>query len=224
MLVQYLVHVGYGLMLLALLARDVLWLRSLLVLAQLNLSLYSYFRGIDSIAAWNALFVVINLAWVIRILRERRAVRLPEELARIHAGHFAALQPPEFLRLWHMAERRPLAAGAVLTRQGQAPPALYFLLHGTVLVRQAGREVARLGAGEFVAEMSLLTGAAASADAEALDQAEAMCWPVDRLRQLRQRNPGLWTKIQSVLGYDLVAKIQRASAAGPATAIPAEAL
>jgi hypothetical protein len=222
MLVQYLVHVGYGLMLLALLARDVLWLRALLVLAQVNLSLYSWFRGIDSIAAWNAVFVAINLLWVIRILRERRAVRLPEELARLHASHFVALQPPEFLRLWNMAERRRLADGSSLTRQGQAAPALYFLLSGAVRVRQAGREVARLSAGEFVAEMSLLTGTPASADAEALGEAEAMCWPADRLRQLRQRNPGLWTKVQSVLGCDLVAKIQRAS--GPGGAMPAEAL
>jgi CRP-like cAMP-binding protein len=224
MLVQYLVHVGYGLMLLALLARDVLWLRALLVLAQFNLSLYSYYRGIDSIAAWNALFVAINLLWVIRILRERRAVRLPEELVRIHGRHFAALQPPEFLRLWGMAKRQSMPAGAVLTRQGEAAPALYFLLRGAVRICQAGREVAQLGAGEFVAEMSLLTGAVASADAETLGEAELMCWPAERLRQLRQRNPGLWTKIQSVLGHDLVAKIQRASAAGPATAIPAEAL
>ena len=224
MLVQNLVHIGYGLMLLALLARDVLWLRSLLVLAQLNLSLYSWFRSIDSIAAWNALFVVINLVWVILILGERRAVRLPQDLALIHERHFAALQPPEFLRLWSMAERRPLPPGTLLTRQGQAAPALYFLLHGAVQVRQDGREVARLGAGEFVAEMSLLTGAVANADAQTLGEAGAMCWPVDKLRQLRQRNAGLWSKIQSVLGHDLVAKIQRASAAGPAAGLSAEAL
>jgi CRP-like cAMP-binding protein len=151
-------------------------------------------------------------------------VRLPEALAQIHARHFAALQPPEFLRLWRMAERRPLPAGTVLTRQGQQAPALYFLLQGAVRVRQGGREVAHLGPGEFVAEMSLLTGALASADAESVGEAEAMCWPVDRLRQLRQRNAGLWTKIQSVLGHDLVAKIQRAAAAGPVLAMPAEAL
>lgn len=223
MLVPYLVHIGYSLMLLALLARDVLWLRLLLVLAQGNLSAYSYFRGIDSIAAWNAVFVLINAVWVIRILRERRAVRLPQELAAIHEQHFAALGAPEFLRLWQLGERRTLAAAEPLTRQGEAAAALYFLLRGTVSVRRAGRELARLGAGDFVAEMSLLTGAVASADAWTDGEVELQRWPAERLRPLRG-NAGLWSRIQSVLGHDLVAKLQRASGAAPAAALPAEAL
>ena len=216
MLAPYLVHIGYSLMLLALLARDVLWLRGLLVVAQANLCLYSYFRGIESIAAWNAVFVLINTVWVIRILRERRAVLLPPELEQIRLRHFLALDPPDFLRLWRMGQRQTLS-DAPLTSQGEAVPALYFLLRGTVAVRQAGREVVRLGAGDFVAEMSLLTGALATADASTVGEVELMRWPAEGLRQLRARNAALWARIQSVLGHDLVAKSQRASAAAPAT-------
>ena len=222
MLTPYLVHVGYCLMLLALLARDVLWLRLLLVAAQTNLSLYSWFRGIDSIAAWNAVFVVINTVWVIRILRQRRTVRLPPELEQIRQRHFLALDAPDFLRLWRMGQRQTLR-DAPLTRQGEAPAALYFLLRGTVAVRQGGHELARLGAGDFVAEMSLLTGAAATADASAAGEVELVLWPVAELQRLRGRNAALWSRIQSVLGHDLVAKIQRASAAAPRP-MPAEAV
>ncbi|MDR3415643.1 MAG: cyclic nucleotide-binding domain-containing protein [Nevskia sp.] len=222
MLIPNLVHIGYSLMLIALLARDVLWLRLILVFAQTNLSLYSYFRGIDSIAAWNAAFVVINTVWVIRILRERRAVQLPPELAALHDRYFAALSPPEFLRLWGLGERQILS-GTALTRQGQATPALYFLLRGAVVVRQQNRELARLGAGDFVAEMSLLTGATATADAETDGEVELMRWPSDKLRQLR-RNATLWTKIQSVLGHDLVVKIQRASGGTELAEVPVQAV
>jgi CRP-like cAMP-binding protein len=221
MLTSYLVHVGYSLMLLALLARDVLWLRLLLVAAQANLSAYSWFRGIDSIAAWNALFVLINALWVIRILRERRAVMLPPELARIHDAHFAALDPAEFLRLWRLGERR-IHSGAVLTLQGEQTAALYYLLRGAVAVLQDGREVARLGEGDFVAEMSLLTGAAASAETRTVGEVELLCWPAPRLQALRSANPALWSRIQSVLGRDLVNKIQRVSRGAPAAAMPAE--
>jgi hypothetical protein len=223
MLFPYLVHIGYSLMLLALLARDVLWLRLLLLVAQANLSAYSWFRGIDSIAAWNAVFVLINAVWVIRILRERRAVRLPDELAAIHQRHFAALSPPEFLRLWGLGERRTLASAEALTRQGEAVAALYYLLRGTVSIRQAGRELARLGVGDFVAEMSLLTGAVATADAWTDGEVELVRWPAERLKALRG-NAGLWARIQSVLGRDLVVKIQRASGAVAPAALPVEAL
>lgn len=211
MLVHNLVHLGYALMLCALLARDVLWLRIFLAVGQANLSLYSYFRGIDSIAAWNALFVVINSAWIARILHERRAVQLPAELAELHRRYFVALSAGELLRVWGWGERCTLS-DAVLTRHGEPVPALYFLLRGVVVVRQGGHEVTRLGAGDFVAEMGLLTGAAASADAQTAGAAELMRWPAARLQQVRARDPALWSKIQSVLGRDLVAKIQRASA------------
>ncbi|HWY24271.1 MAG TPA: cyclic nucleotide-binding domain-containing protein [Nevskia sp.] len=210
MLVHSLVHLGYSLMLCALLARDVLWLRVLLVLAQASLSLYSWFEGFTAIAAWNALFVCINILWVVKILRERRAVRLPPELAAIHARHFAVLDPAEFLRLWSWGQRQRLPDGAALTHRGLAPRQLYFLLGGTVRVLQAGVELTRLSAGDFVAEMSLLTGEGASADAVAAGGVELIGWPVERLREVQDRNAVLWTKIQGVLGRDLVAKIQRA--------------
>jgi uncharacterized membrane protein len=90
----YLVHIGYALMLVALLARDILWLRGLLVCAQSTLAAYAWSIGAAGMTGWNVLFVVINTAWVIRILRERRAVELPPELRALHDRHFAALTPP----------------------------------------------------------------------------------------------------------------------------------
>jgi CRP-like cAMP-binding protein len=208
-----LVHFGYLLQLFALLARDVLWLRGILVAAQSVLATYAWLRGPDFLpyVFWNALFVLINLYWVIRLLRERAAVKLPDDLKPLYERHFAALAPAEFLRLWRDGERRS-ASGAQLIREGTRPEALYFLLNGVVSVRRQGRQVTELGAGSFLAEMSLLTGEHTTADVVANGEIEYMSWPVERLARLRQRNPMLWTKIQSVLGHDLVEKIKRAAA------------
>jgi len=208
-----LVHVGYLLMLLALLARDILWLRGLLVLAQSFLCGYALHIGSDSIAFWNGLFVVINVVWVIRILRERRAVMLPDELKPIYERHFAALAPPEFLRLWRQGERHS-GRDVQMVREGTKPGALHFLLSGEVAVRSGGRELARLAPGNFVAEMSLLTGEQTTADVYALGAVEYLAWSAETLTKLRDRNPMLWSKIQSVLGHDLVEKIKRGQGAG----------
>lgn len=222
MIVQALVHVGYALMLCALLARDILWLRLLLVGAQSLIAAYAIAHGVIAIGAWNALFVLINSIWVVLILRERRAVRLPDELRALYERYFAALTPPEFLRLWGWA-REEACDGAVLTRAGERPQALYFLLDGSVSVRSNEQELARLGRGAFVGEMSLLTGGAATADSVALGRVAARVWPVSRLQALRARDPGLWTRVQSVLGRDIVEKIQRSAGVGslsPASPTP----
>lgn len=216
MLVDVLVHAGYALMLVALLARDMLWLRLLLVGAQGLLAIYAFTHGVPEIGAWNAGFVVINAIWVVRILRERRAVRLPDDLRRLHECHFAALTAPEFLRLWQSG-RHKVVEDAPLTRAGERPASLYFVLDGQVAVRRDGDETVRLGRGCFVGEMSLLIDAAATADAVALGRVEVRAWPVARLLVVRTRNPALWARIQSVLGCDLVAKIQRAQRASGAS-------
>ena len=213
MLTLVLVHFGYLLQLFALLARDVLWLRGILVAAQSVLATYAYLRGPEFLpyVYWNALFVLINLYWVARLLRERAAVQLPEELKPLHERHFAALAAPEFLRLWRDGERQS-ASGTQLIHEGTRPEALYFLLSGLVSVRRNGRQLAQLGPGSFLAEMSLLTGEQTTADVVAEGPVEYMAWPADKLARLRQRNPMLWSKIQSVLGHDLVEKIKAQAA------------
>lgn len=90
-----LVHVGYILMLCA------------LVVAQTILGVYAWSVGIQAIAAWNVLFVLINLTWVVKILRERRAVAVPDDLRPLYDEHFFALSPAEFLR-WPAAGLRAL--------------------------------------------------------------------------------------------------------------------
>lgn len=206
-----LVHLGYALMLAALLARDVLWLRSMLVAAQGTLAAYAWLTGRPSMAAWNALFVLINLIWSVRIYRSRRSVALPAALAPIHAAHFAALSALEFLTLWGSAKTRSWADGASLVTQGQRPEALHYLLSGTVQVQQAGVVLSQLQPGAFVGEMSLLTGTAANADARCQGAVETRSWPAQGLDRIQARNPALWSRIQSVLGRDLVEKIQRAA-------------
>jgi hypothetical protein len=219
MLADVLVHIGYSLMLCALLARDILWLRGLLVAAQGILCVYAATHAVPWIAFWNAVFVVINSVWVVRILRERRAVELPPDLRAWHERCFAALPAPAFLRFWN--DGQELRRQDVrLVHANERPDSLYFLLEGEVRIRDGERELARLQAGHFVGEMSLLTGGVATADAWAEGIVRLRAWPSPQLQALRARQPVLWTQIQSVLGHDLVEKIRAApqSAAGAGSA------
>lgn len=196
-------------MLCALLARDVLWLRMTLAAAQAVLAVYALAIGVVPIAAWNVLFVAINTAWVVVIVRERRARVLPPELAAIHERHFVAMSAPEFLRFWRTGTRVRVHE-AVLTEDGRRPAALYFLLRGRALVRRQGRVVAEVGPGQFVGEMSLVTLQPANAEVRVEEDAEIVAWPVDLLRTLRDAQSPLWTRLQAAIGLDLVGKIRRA--------------
>jgi CRP-like cAMP-binding protein len=102
-----------------------------------------------------------------------------------------------------------------LVRAGEHPEWLYFLLEGRVRVMHDGSGAVDLPAGYFVAEMSLLTGEPANADVDAVGAIDVVRWPTRDLRDVRERNPALWARIQSVIGHDLVEKIQRGSRVSP---------
>jgi CRP-like cAMP-binding protein len=206
-LITYLVDVGYFLMLCGFLARDVLYLRCILVVAQSTLAAYGWLNGIPAIGAWNSVMVGINTVMAARIIHERRAVELPPDLGPLYDRHFSALSPTEFLRWWKQGRRETLE-NERLARAGERPDWLYFLLNGTVRVSRNGEAIAELPAGYFVAEMSLLTGKPANADVDAVGTVDVMRWETRSLRDLHTRNPLLWTRIQSVIGHDLVEKIQ----------------
>jgi CRP-like cAMP-binding protein len=202
----YLVDLGYFLMLCGFLARDVLYLRCILIVAQSTLAAYGWLNGIPAIGAWNSVMVGINTIMAARIVHERRAVLLPDDLRPLYDRSFSALSPAEFLRWWGQG-RRETFDGVRLVQAGERPEWLSFLLHGTVRVSRNGQTIAELPAGYFVAEMSLLTGKPANADVDALGLIEVMRWETRTLRDLHARNPLFWTRIQSVIGHDLVEKI-----------------
>jgi hypothetical protein len=212
-------NIAYLLMLVAFVTRDILHLRSLLVVAQALIVVYTWQSGVSVIAGWNVLYVAINLLMVGQILRDRRAVTLPRELAPLYARHFAALSPVEFLRWWRSGRRATLE-NARLASAGERPEFLSFVLSGNVRVSRDDDFVLDLPAGCFIGEMSLLTDRPANANVDTVGTADVMRWNTADLAVLRERQPALWTKIQSAIGLDLVAKVRRGEVTEPARSGP----
>ncbi len=202
------VHLGYGLQLCALLARDVLWLRGLLVSAQTLNALYAFQIGAVAIGGWNLVFVLVNLFWIVRILRERRAVAIPEDLQGIYRDIFAAMKPREFLRFWSMGQ--PFSgADQALVEEGHLRPQLILVEQGQLRVHHGDVEVARLQGPTLVGEISALTGHPATADVQLLGPGRWRTWERKQLERLRLADTAQWTRIQSVIGGDVVRKLRR---------------
>ena len=206
-------NLAYGSMACAFVMRDALRLRTLLVVSQLLVIAYTLLAGVPVIAAWNVVYVSVNAYIAIQLLRERRAVTLPDDLRPLYDRHFSALAPGEFLRWWALGERTALV-DASLTRDGDRPEWLYFLLEGRVRVSRGGETVTELPAGYFVAEMSLLTDRPANADVDSSGPVVVQRWPRSALAAIRERDAKLWTRIQAVIGHDLVEKIHLGERSG----------
>lgn len=96
---------------------------------------------------------------------------------------------------WMIAngKKQQVPAGTVLIHEGQAVNALYIILDGSVSVlAQAlgGQEIARLGVGEMVGEMSFVDARPPSATVKALEKATVFVIPRGELSiKLEQDHP-----------------------------------
>jgi small-conductance mechanosensitive channel/CRP-like cAMP-binding protein len=97
----------------------------------------------------------------------------------------------------------PFAAGEAVTREGDTDDGLYMIVEGEAAVRighgEGEREVARLGAGQFFGEMSLMTGEARTASVIAATGLVTYRVSKAAFQRVLEAAPGLAEQIADVL-------------------------
>lgn len=205
------VNVGYAIMLLGFVLRDVLKLRSAMIVGQLMVITYNIHISNNASAMWNTFYMCINVIWVARIIRERRPASIPTEIRDLYDKVFTGFTPKEFLAFWKTGSEKGWGSDLVV-REGSAPPDLFLVLDGSADVERGGRKLASLGRGRFFAEMSFLTGQPASADIRGGGTLKTVSWPQTALRALAKDKPQLYIKLQGIIGGDLAQKVRDANA------------
>lgn len=206
--IQILVNIGYVFMLTALTVRDILWLRSLLISAQISLFSYGIISSNAPVAFWNALFFLINMYQVVLLIQQRRPIDLPEDLLDLYEKVFSSMRRREFLYFWQMGNIYE-ANHKKLISEGEHQENLLLILSGEVEVKSKGKLIAKLYRSSFIAEMSFLTGEPATADVFVPDNLNYITWDQKKVRSLEQLNPDLLIKIQNILGKDLTTKLKK---------------
>lgn len=206
----WLLNLGYAINLLALTVRDVLWLRTVLLPAQLSFLVWGATLGYASTVAWNIVFIGINFFQIVRILMERRPIELPPDLDDIYERLFSEMKRREFLLFWETGTLRRIRDERII-EEGARPRELMLVVSGDVEVVKGGRTIAKLSRGSFLAELSFLTQEPASADVRAVGEVELNSWNQRKLHRLGKINPDLSLKIQRILGRDVTDKIRTAS-------------
>jgi hypothetical protein len=222
-----LIHVANVLYLFSYLVKDILKLRVLTVVAGLILLGYYVAEAMPVWAAiaWNILFLGINLWQVKVLLVERRPVRLEPYEQRMYRLAFRSLTPHEFAKLARIARWETVGSGARLVRRGEDLEKLMVLESGAACVEVDGRPVAPLKPGQFIGEMSFLTGEHPNADVVTLAESRVVSWERRELRAMLGGNAELRAAVQMVIGADLALKLKPAGggavgAAGDSTHDP----
>lgn len=212
----WLVHVGFALLALSYLVRDMLWLRTIAVcssMLMITFNLIAYKFPIWGIVAWNVFFISINIYNLVKLIRERANIRFTEDEQWLFDTVFPHLAPHQFRKLSEIADWERLPEGAELATENAPMRAMFFIRDGRLAVLSGGQPIATILPGTFVGEMAFLTDAEASADVRAAVAVEAVSWPIDQLKALCGADPAVRVALQGVLASDLVDKLRTQSRA-----------
>jgi len=203
-------HVSYVLIALSYWMTNVFWLRIIAVIG-LVFEIF-YFRmssgDMHTGIGWDAIFIIINLYQVFRLVYDERRLRYMKELHLLSQGAFASLSREQLAQLVKVGSWRTLEPGTQVTREGEPVKELILICDGQMVVESQGRTVTRLHGGSLVGELALLSGNQASATVTAERITRAFILEMEKLRRLIRADDLIASAVDRVVGHDLAAKLK----------------
>jgi CRP-like cAMP-binding protein len=120
--------------------------------------------------------------------------------------------------------KRTVAPGTRIIAEGQPTDWLYFILAGqfSVTSSRASGEIARVGPGEILGEISFVDSRPASADVTAVGEASVGAVAVDALERKMARDTAFAARFYRAIGVALADRLRLGLSSSGSVAVPAD--
>jgi len=207
-------HVALFLLVLAMAMPGIFYLRVAALASAVISVILAGFVSYDGVALFWSIPMVVVLAVQIALHWQRDAGRpLLAEERLFHEKIVPSLTTAQTRRLLSAGQWRDVAAGTVLTREGEMAAELFFVARGIIDVLVAGERVSEVRAGSLLGEFALVTGRPAAATTVCATPARYLGFESGRLTAILDRHAELQDAVEIALEKSLRGKIQRRSLA-----------
>jgi len=201
------------------LMRRMAWLRALAVASGLAKIIYRGFFVIDPVSVlWETVFVLVNLGQLALIWYYQYQHRFSEDEQHFADSMPATVERRAIRKLLGFSRVVEFEPGQAITTQGQPVKDLVYIASGVAQVENAGRIVAVCGPGDYIGELSFLTGEPASATTMAVKPLRALAFDQGQLHQAITSDSAIRRAMESGLNRNLVGKLVRSNTPQPAVA------
>ncbi|MCB1483248.1 MAG: cyclic nucleotide-binding domain-containing protein [Rhodobiaceae bacterium] len=205
-------HLSYVLLVLSMMMRSMTWLRVIAISAGVTSGTYGYFGLNDPVTVfWETVFVLTNLVQLVIIVFENRKRALSEEERIVVNALLPKADMRAVRRILKLGVMREVPPETVLIKQGEMVPELIVMTRGAVQVEKDGRIIGACGEGDFLGEMSFLSGEPATATVMVTNPAHYMSFERSRFRVFLDRNPDIRHTVEASFNRNLMAKLVRTS-------------
>jgi hypothetical protein len=203
-------HLNYILVILSVSMTNMRWLRIFGMAGGIVGVIYYGFLVSDGISAmWEAIFAAVNgLQLAIMAAAGRHRARDDDERLFVETV-IPTLDGTLRSRMLKLARWETLQPDAVLIEEGQLLPQLVFIAQGAASIEKAGGIVGVCGRGDFLGEMSFLTGRPASATVRVTNEIRCCLFDPTPLKALSLRNPAIRQALELSFNRNLVGKLER---------------
>jgi hypothetical protein len=189
---------------------SMLWLRMLAIVAAAATFPYFYFQ-VEPL--WNALFwqfcfLAVNAFNLGLLLYHQRTPHFDLFEQVVYREKFYELDPHEVVPIFKHSRRVSVEEEHALLKDGQTNEALYLLVSGRCRIDKNGQEVASLGTGDFIGELSFISDEPVNADVVALPGAELMRWNKSDLQPLFDKHGLYKAFFYSLFSEDIAQKLR----------------
>ncbi|MFT4925684.1 MAG: hypothetical protein ACI8WB_001779 [Phenylobacterium sp.] len=126
---------------------------------------------------------------------------------RLHHAFFPDLNPTFYMKLIELAIWREVEGGQTLLTKGQKVPRLSLVFSGTAQVNIGNDKFVKICEGQFIGEMSYISGHMASGTVTTVEKTILVEWPQEELKVLVSQNTVIGNCIQSHFNRDLIKKL-----------------
>lgn len=194
----------------AMVPHQVRLMRLLLLVGGIFAVLFFAFNGnVGPEFALAILFVAVNGARLYQLWNRARSGSITSEERELFDHVMQIEDPSKQSRLRDLMQWRDAKVGDILIEQDQIDPPLIYIATGRVSVRRDGQLLSECGAGEFLGEISHISGEGASATVTVVHPMRYAQIDRDALAQLSQSLPEIGRAVDNAFNRSLAVKVVR---------------
>ncbi len=214
-------HFTYFLLIVSMLMRRMVWLRTLAVASGVAKIVYRAVFVLDPVSVlWETIFVLVNVIQLSIIWYYEYQHRFSADEDHFVSNMPAGIERSSIKRLLALADLNAVGVGETLTREGEPVKTLMYVADGIVKIEHEGRVVAICGPGDYVGELSFLSGNPASATAIVVKPTRILAFDQARLASAFAANPQLRRTLESALNRNLAGKLARSNETATGLEVP----
>lgn len=207
-------HFAYVLLIISMLMRKMIWLRIFAIAAGAFSALYYTTLGDWVSCFWESLFSLVNAAQLLILFIENRRGKFTTEEQQFLDIALHGLERVHARKLMKLGKWMEIGESEVLITEDSTPTHLYFIVNGTARITRHDRPVGLVGPGDFLGEMSYLTGQHATATVSVLTPMRCLTFDRNALREHLERNPEVRHAIEAGFNRNLVEKLVKTNTEG----------